>query len=241
MSELDDLKDLYGRRDAIPEAEGRGWVERVSVLLHRLAPARAEEFDQLTPYLFAGLSTQLVAPTWVRIASVVGAAIAEVESSTGASAPDSVADPRSVFVVHGRNEALRKSLFEFLRAIGLVPIEWAQAIRATGKPSPYVGEILASAFGKAQAVVVLLSPDDEVRLSGSLWGATEPPHERTIQMQARPNVLFEAGMAFGTHADRTVLVQVGHVKPFSDVAGRHVLQLDDSPQRRTDLAQRLET
>ena len=48
-------------------------------------------------------------------------------------------------------------------------------------------------------------------------------------------------MAFGIHPDRTVLVQVGHVKPFSDIAGRHVVVLDDSPQRRTELAQRLET
>lgn len=241
MSELEELKSLYARRDALSQEEGRGWVERVSTLLHRLAPARAEEFDELTPYLFAGLSTQLVAPTWIRVGSTMRAAIAEVESSSAASPPETAADPKAVFVVHGRNEQIRQSLFAFLRAIGLSPIEWAQAIRSTGKASPYIGEILSSAFGRAQAVVVLLSPDDEVRLSESLWGDMEPPYERTIQMQARPNVLFEAGMAFGIHADRTVLVQVGHVKSFSDVAGRHVLLLDDSPQRRTDLSQRLET
>lgn len=241
MPELEELKVLYAKRDALSPDEGKVWVDRVSVLLHRLAPARAEEFDRLTPYLFAGLSSELVAPTWTRIGSTVGAAISEVGSSTAESAPEVVADPRAVFVVHGRNEPLRVSLFAFLRAIGLDPIEWAQAVRSTGKSSPYIGEILDSAFAKAQAVVVLLSPDDEVRLSESLWGDMEPPHERTVQMQARPNVLFEAGMAFGIHADRTVLVQVGHVKPFSDVAGRHVLRLDDSPQRRTDLAQRLKT
>jgi predicted nucleotide-binding protein len=30
---------------------------------------------------------------------------------------------RSVFVVHGRNEALRRVLFEFLRSIDLAPME----------------------------------------------------------------------------------------------------------------------
>src|SRR5437764_570893 len=30
----------------------------------------------------------------------------------------------SVFVVHGRNDKLRRSLFDFLRALGLKPLEW---------------------------------------------------------------------------------------------------------------------
>jgi predicted nucleotide-binding protein len=32
-------------------------------------------------------------------------------------------DPRKVFVIHGRNELARKALFDFLRSIGLDPIE----------------------------------------------------------------------------------------------------------------------
>ncbi len=64
-------------------------------------------------------------------------------------------DRRRVFVIHGRNERARRGLFEFLRAIGLDPIEWSEAGRMTGKGSPYIGEILDAAFGNAQAVVVL--------------------------------------------------------------------------------------
>ena len=47
-------------------------------------------------------------------------------------------------------------------------------------------------------------------------------------------------MAFGVHPDRTLLVQVGSVRPFSDVAGRHVVRIDgtDSPLR--DIARRLQ-
>ena len=49
---------------------------------------------------------------------------------------------KSVFVVHGRDEELRRSLFALLRALGLNPIEWRKAIQMTGRPSPHVGEIL---------------------------------------------------------------------------------------------------
>lgn len=241
-SELEELKELYSRRDSLSSDEGREWVERVSELLHRFAPSRAREFDQLSPYLFAGLSNQIVAPTWVRIGNTIRAAIADLESNVPSkSEPETVPDPRNVFVVHGRNERLRAGLFSFLQSIGLEPIEWSEAVRSTGKASPYIGDVLESAFQRAQAVVVLLTPDDEVRLSDSLWKEDESLHEKMVQMQARPNVLFEAGMAFGTHADRTLLIQVGKVKAFSDVAGRHIVFLDDSRGQREEVARRLET
>ena len=234
------LKALYARRETLTKDEGEKWVEDVSQILHRATPGRGDEFDRLTPYLFAGLSSQLVAPTWRRIGGVVRASIADLERGKPGEPTKSSSSPRSIFVVHGRNMGLRDSLFDFLRSIGLEPLEFSGAIHDTGKAAPYIGEILDAAFQKAQAVVVLLTPDDEVRLVESLWQTDEGPLERTVQRQARPNVLFEAGMAFGTHADRTVLLEVGHVKPFSDVGGRHVIRLDNTAQKRKDLADRLE-
>jgi predicted nucleotide-binding protein len=151
------------------------------------------------------------------------------------------ADPQIVFVVHGRNEAARKSIFDFLRAIGLKPLEWSQAVAATGKGSPYVGEILDAAFSKAQAVVVLMTPDDEAILKTEFRSGNDEAHESHPSGQARPNVLFEAGMAMGRSADRTVLVQIGTLRPFSDVGGRHLIRLTNSSQRRHDLADRLKT
>ena len=41
-------------------------------------------------------------------------------------------NPRSVFVVHGRNDVVRDSMFGFLRSINLKPIEWTQAVALTG-------------------------------------------------------------------------------------------------------------
>ena len=148
---------------------------------------------------------------------------------------------RQVFVVHGRNGQARDALFTFLRAIGLHPLEWTEAIRATDKPTPYIGEILDAAFFQAHAVIVLFTPDDLAMLNKQLWDEGEPAHETKLTGQARPNALFEAGMAMGRDERRTVLVELGRLRPFSDIAGRHVIRLDNSTQRRQELAQRLET
>jgi len=148
---------------------------------------------------------------------------------------------KSVFVVHGRDEALRKSMFDFLRALGLNPLEWDHAVRQARSKgaNPYVGDIIDEVMDKAQAVVVMFSPDDLVQLKEQFLHADDRA-EGKPQGQARPNVLFEAGLAMGRHPRKTVLVQVGKVKPFSDVGGRHMVRLSESTESRNDLANRLE-
>lgn len=150
-------------------------------------------------------------------------------------------DRRKVFVVHGRNLRLRDAMYTFLGALKLDPIEWSEAIRETGKGSPYVGEILDTAFSKARAVVVLLTPDDEAILRSEFFSEDDEPFERELRGQARPNVLFEAGMAFGHHPEQTILVQVGNLRPFSDIAGRHIIHMDDSVKKRKQIADRLKS
>ena len=162
-------------------------------------------------------------------------AVREVAREMGRSV-----DIREVFVVHGRNSAARNALFDFLRAIDLHPVEWSEATKATGKGSPYVGEIL-EAISHAQAVVVLFTADDEARLKLSLLVDDDPPGESQLTGQPRPNVFFEAGMAMAEKQDRTILVRLGSPHLFSDIDGRHVVKLDGSSTSRHELAQRLET
>jgi hypothetical protein len=142
-------------------------------------------------------------------------------------------------VVHGRDNRLREAMFAFLRAIGLQPIEFSKARQLTKKPTPYIGDILQAAFANAQAVVVLLTPDDEAKLRKEWLQPGDPEWERRLTPQARQNVIFEAGMALASHPERTVLVQFGSIRPFSDVSGLHTLRMDNSVAKRKDLAQRL--
>ena len=146
----------------------------------------------------------------------------------------------NVFVVHGRDTQARDDIFQFLRAIGLHPLEWSGAVKLTGKPSPHIWEILERAFSEAHAILVLFTPDDEAYLRESLRSEHDLTHETQLSGQARPNVLFEAGMAMGRSEDRTVLVELGVLRPFSDIAGRHTIKLDNTSQRRQELAQRLQ-
>jgi predicted nucleotide-binding protein len=162
----------------------------------------------------------------------------------GASAPGlsgNGLDPRAVLVVYGRDVVAKQAVFALLRDLDLRPLDWEQLVAITGSAAPYVGDAVARAFPLVQAVVVILTPDDEARLLPVLHGPNEPRHEKELTGQARPNVLFEAGMALALHPDRTVLAEIGRVRPFSDVAGRHMVRLTGAPASLNSLAMKLKS
>jgi predicted nucleotide-binding protein len=147
---------------------------------------------------------------------------------------------KTVFVVHGRDVALREAMFAFLRALQLHPLEWEQAIRQAKKgANPFVGDVIDRVMDQAQAVLVMFSPDDLVQLKSQFVSGHEKDREGKPCGQARPNVLFEAGLAMGRHQEKTVLVQIGDVKPFSDIGGRHMMHFDGSYKSRHALVGRL--
>ncbi|RKT57622.1 TIR domain-containing protein [Saccharothrix australiensis] len=148
-------------------------------------------------------------------------------------------DGRSVFLVHGRDAAIVEAMHQFLRSLGLRVIEWPHAVRRTGVPNPYVGEVVARGFEMSDAVVILFTPDVLVRLRGDLLDDADGPDESEVRGQARPNVYYEAGIADGIDRNRTLLVEVGRVKSFSDVSGRLLVRFDGSAAKRKTLADRL--
>jgi hypothetical protein len=143
--------------------------------------------------------------------------------------------PRRVFVVHGRNAAARDAMFQFLTAIGLEPVSFEEVANRIG-PNPPIGAVLNTAFDEAGAVIVLFTGDESARL-GHRYKVRKP--EKRGGPQSRMNVIFEAGMALGKYPDRTLLVQLGPHRPFTDIAGLHLVELDDSVTRREALIQRL--
>ena len=145
-----------------------------------------------------------------------------------------------VFVIYGRNDVAKVAIFDFLYSIGLSPIEWEEAVKQTGQTAPYIGSILSTAFSEARAAIVILTPDDDVTLKQGLQRQDDPPIEREVAGQPRPNVIFEAGMAISAFENRTVFVEVGEIKRFSDIAGRHTIRLADTPNCRRAIINRLE-
>jgi predicted nucleotide-binding protein len=148
----------------------------------------------------------------------------------------------SIFVVHGRDTKLNDDMFGFLLAIGLNPKEWSQAIKDAKGANPNVGQVINKAMKQAQGVLVMFSPDEDAKLKSKFCG----PKDRKkglnkLDGQARPNVLFEAGLALGAHPDKTLLVQVGDTRDISDIAGMHLINLGDDAASRKELAQRLAT
>jgi predicted nucleotide-binding protein len=146
-----------------------------------------------------------------------------------------------VFVVHGRNEQIRSAIFAFLRAVDLNPVEWGQALKATGTPTPYIADALEAAIKDVAAVVVLITPDDVVQLKRQFVSKNDPDEEKKPMGQARPNVLFEGGMAFARHPEKTIFVTFGRVKSFSDIGGMHVVRMTGSAKKRGELVEKLRT
>jgi predicted nucleotide-binding protein len=136
---------------------------------------------------------------------------------------------RNVSVVHGRNAAARKAVFDFLRAINLRPLQSNEVAQLTGSASPFVFEILERGFEIAQAVVVILTPDEEATLRSAL--RTEPGDAKS-RHQPRPDVLFEAGMAFMRDRRRTILLKFGSTDMLSDLHGVLTLRLRPDGGRR---------
>ena len=48
------------------------------------------------------------------------------------------------------------------------------------------------------------------------------------------------GLALGAHPEKTLIVQVGRVRSFSDIAGKHLVRLTNDTARRNELVNRLE-
>ncbi|MGA2454555.1 MAG: TIR domain-containing protein [Solirubrobacteraceae bacterium] len=146
---------------------------------------------------------------------------------------------RRVMVVHGRNLKARDAMFRFLRSVELAPIPWHQAVSETGMGSPHNLAAVRAAMDVAQAVVVILTPEERAGLLPEL-ASPDDTGEVQIRTQPRQNVILEAGMAMGVDQEHTILVELGSVREASDLAGLNRVRLDNTPARRNEFLKRLE-
>lgn len=139
---------------------------------------------------------------------------------------------KRVVVIYGQDEDARTAMFTYLRSLHLEPLEFETIVNDSGEGSPFTGAAIDLAFTRAQAIVALITPDE--------WAALHPElGEPTRRLQARPNVIFEAGLAFGRLPKRTIIVKYGKSELWSDMDGRHYVAIDNTERRRQALRDRL--
>jgi predicted nucleotide-binding protein len=242
-----DLRDL--RQSIEIEADNLGRAFDLTGLLTPGSPfaddaglARylVEQLDDEVAYL--GRATERAEHVTANVPAATGgstapAAARDVAEVQARDEPDDLR--RNVFVVHGRDEAARRALFAFLRALGLRPLEWEKLVGETGKDTPFLSEAVRKGLAAARAVVVLMTPEDVVRLHPELHEPGEASAETGASLQARPNVLLELGMALITHPDRTLILVIGNHRPTSDLGGLNYIRISDTPECRSKIASRL--
>lgn len=122
-----------------------------------------------------------------------------------------------VFLVHGRNRDLAARVNEMLGRCGATVVDFTEVRQSDSFRGRYVGDVLDHAFSVAQAVVVILSGDDEVTVHPRFRLREDPRLQ--MELQPRPNVLIELGMALRSHADRVVLLEFPPMRKASDIDG----------------------
>jgi predicted nucleotide-binding protein len=155
----------------------------------------------------------------------------------------SMPNPKSIAIVHGRNKAALDAITGFLHNLDLQPKKWERVIRDLGIASPHNFTVVEKLLDEVQAVVVLMTPDDEGYLRTPFRTAREPQYETRPTGQPRQNVLIEAGMSFALHPARTIIVEMGQLRSSSDFHGMNVVRIDQSDLTSSlnELAGRLET
>lgn len=150
-------------------------------------------------------------------------------------------DQRRIFLVHGRNKKAHDQMMVFLRSLDLDPWDFDRAVGSIPHGSPHIGDVLKWAFENTSCVLVLITGDDDAKLKEELWLPDEKADEKKVQPQPRLNVVFEAGRAIALNETKTVLVQVGKSKAFSDIQGRYLHHFNGSPDERKKLKEVLQS
>jgi hypothetical protein len=129
-------------------------------------------------------------------------------------------DKEKVFVIHGRDNTARHEMGVFLRSMGLEPL-WFRDVRKNMSGTVQIIKVVEHGMELAQGVLALFTPDEFAALHPVLRKKGESG-DAVQRWQARPNVLFEAGLAYGRDPDRVAFVLFGDAKLFTDASGMHV-------------------
>ena len=126
---------------------------------------------------------------------------------------------KDVFVVHGRNQEVLKSVMVFLKNLGLNPIILSE--------QPGKGRSIIKKFedhAQVKYAIALLTPDDKAVLNKSTGKK---------KLRARQNVIFEMGFFVGSLGrERLAALRLGEVEIPSDYVGVEYIKLDERTWKR---------
>lgn len=122
-----------------------------------------------------------------------------------------------VFLIHGRNHQAKEEFKKFLLSLNLNPIDTEYVRRCLPAPVTIL-DLVINGMKLSDYVVALFTGDE--------WSVLRPEFREASDVdegrwQARPNVIFEAGLAYGQAPERMIFVKLGGVELFSDTAGLH--------------------
>jgi CAP12/Pycsar effector protein, TIR domain len=140
-----------------------------------------------------------------------------------------------VFIVHGRDIEGRDAVVSFLKQLELQHLDFSDVSTKLGG-APAIADIINTGIHDADAVLILFTPDEHAALYDPSNGrllAHDPREPSGARWQARPNVIFEAGIAFGIAREKVILVALGVDELFSDLHGLVFVKLHapDGPAR----------
>ena len=140
---------------------------------------------------------------------------------------DDIITPR-IFIIHGHDMASLSELKVVLYKIGASPVTFDDIPK---QGSPTIIEILEKHIPNFDAVIALLTPDDEGRKRGD--DALEP--------RARQNVLVEAGYGLISQRQKSLIIALGDVSNPTDFNGIHMIPAPKwSPEIGMKVARRLQ-
>lgn len=145
--------------------------------------------------------------------------------------PFDTSSPARVFVIHGRDMAAVDELTRFLDRLGLEHTKFQEVDNL--RANAFIADIVVDGIKNANVVIGLFTPDEVAALYD---GAGQYMRE-SARWQARPNVLFEAGVAWGIGREKVILATLGaDVRLFSDVNGINIVRLDEESGPRSMVA-----
>jgi len=148
------------------------------------------------------------------------------QKALGGRIPPRTAIPE-VFIIHGHDRDSLSNLRNLLFSIGVKPVTFND-LKKGGATT--IIELLEMHIPTFNAIIALLTPDDEGRTIG----------EVPLELRARQNVLIEAGYGLISKREKSLLIALGNVSIPSDLEGIHrVGGLKWSAEVGFDIAKRL--